>query len=564
MKLTTMDIQFADFAAEIVEVSDINAKNIQSTIFSMGTTISSYAEDTGKTFPFVKIPHFEERGQVLLDISGARHVSLNLLVAKDEREKWEEFSVANQGWVQEGLDAQGKDVEAYPITPYIHRRDDDNFIVPNEEADDMYSVVWQVTPAPEVPTLVNHNAMSTNFSDIVELLEATNRETFSPILEDENEITAYVGQPESYLVQPVFKEVTGETMEKTFVGYINALLPWDNYFKNIIPDNLAPMHLVLKNTCGQVVTFEVIGPKVNVLSVEEDLHDPFYDPLEVNTHFQVFEGRRRMQESHDARNSEANMGAQGNGMGIGSQGNAMSMGHEGHNMQGGEGMDHEGHSSLYHTPEAHAAMLNSGKYYCWYEYSIYPTNEFHEAYTTQQPLWSTLGVVFIFFLTSAIFVLHDLLVTRRQKRVEASAARSNALVSSLFPAQVRDRLLQDNEDGTKQSYKQSNAPGTTSMMDGNNRSALHSDYQADLDTTSKLLETKPIADLFPSATVLFADICGFTAWSSVREPTQVFTLLEQIYNSFDVIARKRRIFKVETIGDCYVAGKRSAEVSRAL
>jgi class 3 adenylate cyclase len=52
---------------------------------------------------------------------------------------------------------------------------------------------------------------------------------------------------------------------------------------------------------------------------------------------------------------------------------------------------------------------------------------------------------------------------------------------------------------------------------------------------------------------MFADIVGFTAWSSVREPTQVFTLLESIYRSYDVIARQRRVFKVETVGDCYVA-----------
>lgn len=40
---------------------------------------------------------------------------------------------------------------------------------------------------------------------------------------------------------------------------------------------------------------------------------------------------------------------------------------------------------------------------------------------------------------------------------------------------------------------------------------------------------------------------------SVREPTQVFTLLETIYHAFDEIARHRRVFKVETIGDCYGA-----------
>jgi class 3 adenylate cyclase len=52
---------------------------------------------------------------------------------------------------------------------------------------------------------------------------------------------------------------------------------------------------------------------------------------------------------------------------------------------------------------------------------------------------------------------------------------------------------------------------------------------------------------------LFADIAGFTAWSSTRDPAQVFTLLEEIYSNFDAIAKKRKIFKVETIGDCYVA-----------
>jgi class 3 adenylate cyclase len=46
---------------------------------------------------------------------------------------------------------------------------------------------------------------------------------------------------------------------------------------------------------------------------------------------------------------------------------------------------------------------------------------------------------------------------------------------------------------------------------------------------------------------------GFTAWSSMREPAQVFQLLETIYSEFDEIAKKRRIFKVETVGDCYVA-----------
>ena len=32
-----------------------------------------------------------------------------------------------------------------------------------------------------------------------------------------------------------------------------------------------------------------------------------------------------------------------------------------------------------------------------------------------------------------------------------------------------------------------------------------------------------------------------------------FTLLEKIYNAFDSIAKRQRVFKVETVGDSYVA-----------
>ncbi|KAG7372034.1 adenylate/guanylate cyclase [Nitzschia inconspicua] len=51
---------------------------------------------------------------------------------------------------------------------------------------------------------------------------------------------------------------------------------------------------------------------------------------------------------------------------------------------------------------------------------------------------------------------------------------------------------------------------------------------------------KPIADLFSDTTILFADI-------------SVFILLETIFNAFDKIADRRKVFKVETVGDCYVA-----------
>lgn len=64
-----------------------------------------------------------------------------------------------------------------------------------------------------------------------------------------------------------------------------------------------------------------------------------------------------------------------------------------------------------------------------------------------------------------------------------------------------------------------------------------------------------IADRFDEATVLFADIVGFTSLSSQVSPTEIVTLLNQIFSLFDRLADKHGLEKIKTIGDAYmVAG----------
>jgi len=52
------------------------------------------------------------------------------------------------------------------------------------------------------------------------------------------------------------------------------------------------------------------------------------------------------------------------------------------------------------------------------------------------------------------------------------------------------------------------------------------------------VELHGITDQIINFFAVFADIAGFTAWSSVREPALVFTLLEGLYGTFDEIASK--------------------------
>jgi class 3 adenylate cyclase len=59
---------------------------------------------------------------------------------------------------------------------------------------------------------------------------------------------------------------------------------------------------------------------------------------------------------------------------------------------------------------------------------------------------------------------------------------------------------------------------------------------------------KPMAKLFRNCTLFFGDIQGFARWASLRDPDQVFMLLENVFSAFDKIAERRDVFKVETVG----------------
>ena len=75
----------------------------------------------------------------------------------------------------------------------------------------------------------------------------------------------------------------------------------------------------------------------------------------------------------------------------------------------------------------------------------------------------------------------------------------------------------------------------------------------------KVDKSPPIAQQFEETTIVFLDIVGFTAWSSEREPTEVFMLLETLYMSFDEAAKRLGVCKIETIGDCYLVGTLEGE-----
>jgi class 3 adenylate cyclase len=215
----------------------------------------------------------------------------------------------------------------------------------------------------------------------------------------------------------------------------------------------------------------------------------------------------------------------------------------------------------YSTAQSKYSGVPISKEYCTFNINVYPSKDMEMKYLTANPIIFASAAILIFVFTSIVFMIYDCKVERRQKLVMSTAVQSRAVVSSLFPSNIRDKILQDSDEETKTPATSNSSSRKGNMrtylsrnsIQNNTINVISNSKHADESSIMIKLTSRPIADLFPETTVFFADISGFTAWSSARGPYQVFTLQETWYSEFDKIARMRRVFKVETIGDSYVA-----------
>jgi hypothetical protein len=365
--------------------------------------------------------------------------------------------------------------------------------------------------APLHPNFNLHNQPT--FERLVEFSSFTRQAAISEVLDTSTVFGTSApqssdGDPQSILLLPVF-EKTGDS-SSTIVGHVIAVIPWGLFFQNVLQDGHDGVFLVLSESCtsGQSFTYRVDGSKATFLGIG-DMHNVALDEYHQSTEFVAYDGDLD-------------------------------------GISGGILSDH-----------------------CEYTLHVYPSQTYQTAFQTKSPIIFCSSVVIIFVFAGMVFFLYNWFVERRQTKVHTVAVTSNAIVSSLFPKQVRDKMhanaaqaatatAQKQQQDAKvekakhNPFKRANAQTLLQQQAG--ILLLQQQQQQQPHPSGGIDDSSaPIAELFPSATVFFADIAGFTSWSSTREPAHVFLLLETVYAAFDALAKKRRIFKIETIGDCYLA-----------
>ena len=388
--------------------------------------------------------------------------------------------------------------------------------------------LWQSSPI--VPELVNFDLLSNNqFQAGLQAMLDTKEAVIGKVtdLSESNDVFdafqshwqeeagVYGNDPVSKLYFPVFNQLQ-KSPDQVISGALMAVIFWESFFLDILPPSSPPIDVVLQNTCGQEYTYEVIGQDVMYLGPGSLHSEQYNDIAETSAAFQ-YQG---LDDSIDRYNG---------------------------------------------------VPLND---FCHYTLRVYPTRDLENEFITPMPWYFASTVACLFLFAMFMIYCYDCQVDKRQKMVMQKVKTAGAIVDSLFPQSVTRRLYERQgqgnsgrrfRDGDQVSHTKSTQP-TVPLFAEPQKAKLKSflyDTPSVSDTPAQAtaptqhvltkLHSTNIADTFTDTTILFAEINGFNSWSSQRDPQQVFTLLECLYESFDSIAKKARVYKIETIGDCYMA-----------
>lgn len=467
--------QFQNLAGEFTHLSNHKVNMVFGTLQGLAVSAASLAKHqlkNGSAYPagFVTLPDAEIQMHAVRNVTGALAVAYMPNVESADHDLWIQYSNEHKSWISEA-----NNVSVAPeLSPYIweyedateraekdnpqHRRStrslescsarrrrsrllgsDEKIKVASDQEKGPFSPVWTMSPAPPMndTTIISYNLRD---RPVFEKAIGITSYTRNPVFLDVCDQSAWFGiATNKDILQTVvaFPVFNGFGPDALVIGMYTAIVPWLVFFQ----DNLVfgKLVMVMTNTCDEIFTFEIDGQHATFLG-EEDLHDPRYDHLAFVAPFADFYNPQDLEMTGDS------------------------------------------------DP-------------CVYTMMVYPTQTLEAQYNTMNPLYYSLVVVAIFGFTALAFLIFDCLVTKRQANILSTAKKQNAIVASLFPAKIHEKLMEELDTGGQNG---DNTKKFHTSNDNRNRNILEDASYLDFTVD------KPIADLFPATTIMFADIVGFT------------------------------------------------------
>eukprot|EP00980_Cylindrotheca_fusiformis_P005314 scaffold1136_cov146-Cylindrotheca_fusiformis.AAC.27 len=504
--------QFVGYATQIGASARSRVNQFFDALDSFASSIGAHAEAENAllntSWPFYRIPSWSVQAEKLAKQTGVENPTLGMapIVQEDKREQWERFAAEQHPiWYQESIEQEGYTKftaqELVNFTfPYVHFYDaEDGFQIKPVSRPGEVAPWFQTYP---VGMFVGDSVLVSNIDSILASRQTEEIYSITKITRRPNigftriSIDADTTIPGSQILQPIFDRADTEADGRKMVAYLIISLPWMGYFTDLLADGEDGIIVVLESACPKLVEDGIPSGRENL--TESDRNIVTYQVDGPNA---VLLGEADL---HDPKYDSLVVNIVFLDLGV------------------------------------DQSQLPEGSCVPKLTLHVYPSAALEESFKTDNSLIYTVVIVVIFAFTCLVFMLYDFSVGRRQRTVMDRIVKQDRIVSDVFPTAIRDRLYEN------QAKNVSNGIG----IEGDDGTfGLNENFYG----RSSTVGSAPLADLFPSVTVTFADLVGFTAWSSAREPHHVFILLETIYGAFDKLAYRHGVFKVETVGDCYVA-----------
>lgn len=395
---SSLSPQFRVISKDLNENAQGHVREIFDNLERYSATLTGYAQMMNATWPFVVFPTFEVEGRLANQGMKSDRLTLHPLVRAQELDAWTSFSNQNHGWIEDAHRAsqhahedffQELDtVEEQDISTHVWTYDlSGTTRVPVKEAP-YYFPSWQSAPAPEIHNLVNQDALK--IPEMAQSIEGMLDQKHAVITEmttGEFLLDLYNHGDEDSLEPHIFilqPVFDSFDANRTAVAFISVVVNWNIFFKDVLAADQRGITVILSSTCNQTATY-VINGSAAVFLGDGHFHDEQFQEMEMGFDFADWVNH------HDSDNVEDHL--------------------------------------------------------CRYHATILPTVGWRAQFYTYRPYVYTFAVVLCFVLTTLVFVLYDYLVQKRQDLVMARAKKTEKIVKSLFPENVRERLMNELQDG---------------------------------------------------------------------------------------------------------------------
>ena len=449
MELVLPFPQFAGFISSLKDAAALQDSSTENAIDSLSQSITLQVIAEGSKWPYVLAPFFDSQAEQAQTIIGAETVMMSPIVTEEQWVPWGEYTVL----VGDQLSDRFLFVPS-EIPPNIYKLEEgaNGTLVPsNGVGPGPYSPIWQTYPHLDDASVVNFDMLSmSRLEKLYRAMNDTREPVVSPVMSLSPISDASFEQVHSAIFSPVFERVvyanpsssnTINANNTPIVANLVLTIAWETYLSFVVSHHMDGAAYVLHNTCGQTFTAQL------------------YD----------------------------NGAANGTTMNF-------TLGDE--------------HETVYeHMVETIPVMSFMATHYnstvgyqaCAYELRVYPTQQMRNDFKSDAAVIATTVVGVSFVLVLVIFFFMDRRFQKKKQQIVKSVEKSNAIIASLFPSNVRDRLFGAGGGGDDNASKSSRRT-TTSRRSFGFRLRNYLTEGEDADDNGS--QSNPIADLFPECTFL--------------------------------------------------------------